>query len=161
MTLLAFNWDFDLGCIIAFFSLIIAAVSFLKTRKLEKQQFKLNEYALAEKKREIEELKHASVKLEPVSKINSHYMTVRIINNGKCDARQIKVTFLNDIIKQYPDAIAFEETPPEFLKANDHVVVGLTCSCHDTYANYIVNWVDDAGEQTYEGSFLISRNLFK
>lgn len=158
MKLLAFNWDIDLGFIVAAIGLVIGVISFIKARRLEKQQYKLNEYALEDKKREREEAKHARIRIEPYKSNGRCYMMVRMKNEGKCDAKQIKVAILNDIAKCNEDAMKFDHEPSDMLEAGRYEEIGFFSYCSDFYAEYQVSWVDDAGEQSYQGRFKIICN---
>ncbi|MCR4964892.1 MAG: hypothetical protein K6A41_04475 [Bacteroidales bacterium] len=157
-TLLAFNWNLDLGVVIGIISLIIAGVSLTIGIRTHCQQSKLNKYDLEERIREREALKHANLVLEFSKRIKGGPMLILIKNTGKCAAKEIKIGFTNEIIQQYPNALEILSELPEIVEAESDNEVEFLCSSADSFAKYWISWVDDAGKQVHDGSFYINRN---
>jgi hypothetical protein len=150
MILLKFNCDIDLGVIIGFVSLILGGIAFFKSLRLEKQQYKLNKYALENEENKREEEKHAQISITPTEKsVLSNYMVLKIENYGKCEATEIKVTILSETSYYY----GFDNDLPKTLKPNESREIGFHWSDNRFSIEYEVSWKDKAGQHIEKSEF--------
>lgn len=150
LVLLEFNSDIDLGLIIGFVSLVLAGIAFFKSWRLEKQQYKLNNYALENEEIKREEEKHAMIRVLSLEKpVPSNYMIVRIENSGKCEATEIKVTILSETSYYY----GFDNDVPKMLKPNECREIGFHWSDNRFSIEYEVCWIDKAGQHIEKSEF--------
>ena len=155
MVLFKLNCDIDLGVIIGFVSLILGGIAFFKSLKLEKQQFKLNKYAIENEEAKREEEKHAKIRITPAEKlVSSNYMIVKMENYGKCDATEIEVLILGE----YGYHVGFDYGLPKTLKEGENMEIGLHCYDNRYDIDYEVRWKDKAGKHSEKSRF---RNITK
>ena len=114
---------------------------------LNQQQDELNRIAIQEKEKEKEAEKQAQIRIEPIEG-KHNYMIVNIVNHGLCKAENIRISFLNEILKDESckDSVAFEGEIPKMIESGKAVEIGLYCYIPDDFIEYCVSWVDDAGE---------------
>lgn len=150
MILLKFNCDIDLGVIIGFVSLILGGIAFFKSLRLEKQQYKLNKYALENEETKREEEKYAKIRITPVEKLaSSNYMIIKMENYGKCDATEIEVLILGE----YGYHVGFDHVLPKSLKEGESIEIGLHCYDNRYDIEYEVRWKDRAGKHSEQSRF--------
>lgn len=150
MKLIEFNSDIDLGVIVGFVSLVLAGIAFFKSWRLEKQQYKLNKYAIENEVNKREEKKHAKIRIISLEKpVPSNYMIVQIENIGKCEATEIEVAILSES-EYYMD---FAQDLPKSLKAGESREIGFHCSDNRFSIEYEVHWKDKAGQQLEKSEF--------
>ena len=147
MVFLEFNWDFDLGVIIGLLGIAVSIIAITKTRKIEKQQFLLNKFALENEEKKREEEKHANIIITPIDGTKSNnYMTVKFANTGKCKADNIHVQILNDTYH----VLRFSPNPPSSLNPGEIVEVGFECYDNPFYIKYKIQWEDKSGIGFFE-----------
>ncbi len=145
MVLLAFNWDLDLGFVIGLLGLVFSVWAMLRTRKLEKQQYKLNQYELEDREKAREEEKHAKLKVYGVSDDLRSRMAMRITNEGKCAAEEIQLLIMNLSTVEFPEGLEIEGKTPSRLGAGDSFDFFLNCWTDDDVLELRVKWIDEAG----------------
>lgn len=145
MILLKFNWDIDLGFIVGFLGFAFSMWAMLRTRKLEKQQYKLNQYAIEEKEKEREEAKHAKLKVYSLSEDLRCMMKMRLVNDGKCTAEDVTLTIVNKSLQDYPEGLSFDREIPHRLEADDEFDFAVNCWTGEDVLELKMTWVDDSG----------------
>lgn len=145
MILLAFNWDLDLGFILGLLGFAGSMWAVIRTRKLEKQQYTLNKYAIEEKEKEREEAKHAKLKVYGTTEDLRCLMKMRIVNDGKCDADDVTLTIMNKSLQEYPEGLSFDRNIPSHLGAGDDFDFALNCWTGEDVLELKITWTDDSG----------------
>ena len=145
MTLLKFNWDIDLGFVVGFLGFAFSMWAMLRTRKLEKQQYKLNQYAIDEKEKELEEAKHAKLKVFGLTEDLRCMMKMRIVNDGKCTAENLKLTIENKSLQEHPEGLTFDRELPHRLEAGESFDFALNCWTGEDVLELRMTWEDETG----------------
>lgn len=124
---------------------------------LNRQQDELNRIALQEKEKEKEAEKQAQIRIEPIEG-KHNYMVVKIENHGLCKAENIRIDFLNEILKDEAckNSVMFDGELPKMLEPGKDVELGLHCFITDDFIEYRVAWADGAGEHI-EGNLQFKR----
>lgn len=145
MILLKFNWDIDLGFIVGFLGFVISMMAMLRTRKLEKQQYKLNQYEIEEKEKEREEAKHANLKISKVTNISDIETKLMIDNRGKNDANYVELKIVNKSLEQAPKQMWIEDEIPKRIGSGDRFYFVVYSWTGDNILEIKVTWQDEAG----------------
>lgn len=142
---LELNWENFVSLLISVISLLLAVLSYLKSRKVENQQYELNEHALKKIRDEEKDAKHAKLALTKVSRISDVEVKMRIANQGKCDADFVRYKIVNESLKQQPKGMYLDGIIPERVGSGESFEFILHTWTGDKLLEMEITWEDNAG----------------
>jgi len=149
---ITFYWEINLVVILSAISAILVYLTYSMTKRINKQQSKLIALDIANKEIELEDIKHAKLRITQLEKsTKANFYSLRIENYGKCKAENITISIIN----KYTRMVGFQTTIPSTLEAETHYDVGFLCYEDIQAVEYVANWTDKAGKNTLRSQFSI------
>ncbi|MEG1553773.1 MAG: hypothetical protein RR363_01985 [Rikenellaceae bacterium] len=129
-----------ISSVLSLIAIVLTIVMYFKhDKRLKKQEERLNAYQLRKIDKEESENKKAQIKGN-IEKIRSGSRTLRIRNNGKSDARNIRIEYLGDMNGIIPRDNHF---PYELLTPQDNTEIHLFLCEGATKLSIKYIWDDD------------------
>ena len=122
----------------AVLALIFSLLSYVKTRKIENQQYRINSYELSKIEEEKKRLLLAELRIS-LTKIKGGRM-LYIENIGLSNALNIEITPINQCVIITSNIKSFTLLP------NSSVSLNITPYANKEKARFIVKWEDEAGQ---------------